>query len=179
MPGQTIFLFTILKSVVYIYERKDGAMKEKRLVGISLYIMFLPIIVFLIIKLIFLLHNFHCVSSPAYPFRFLYDYSVFGGSWRTTWERVSLYILLGMWVSFFSNAARLGAIVLTGATTLWGIMELIAIVSSISPATYSYVIKVYGLDDVILLAFIQTLFIIANLFVVFYLTRPKVKAIFK
>ena len=154
-------------------------MKEKSVVGISLYIMFLPITVFLVIKLILLLPNFCYVHSPAHPFRFLYDYSVFGSSWRTSWFRLSLYIALGMGVSYFSNAARLGAIVLTGATALWGIIELIASVSSISLAIYSYVIKVYGFDDVLLLGCIQTLFIVANLFVVFYLTRPKMKALFK
>ena len=154
-------------------------MKEKRLVGISLYIMFMPTIVFLIIKLILLLPNFSAVNSPAHPFRFLSDYAVFGGSWRTSWFRVNLYTILGIWLSYSSNAARLGAIVLTAATALWGIVEFIAIISSLGPLIYSYVIKVYGFDDVILLMVIETLFIVTNIFAIFYLIRPKVKALFK
>jgi hypothetical protein len=154
-------------------------MKEKRLVGISLYIMFLPTIVFLSIKLILLLPNFYLVHSLAHPFRFLNDYAVFGGSWRTSWFRVDLYTILGMWISYSSNAARLGAIVLTATTALWGIMELITILFSLGPLIYSYVTKVYGFEDIILLGFIETLFVVANIIAVFYLTRPKLKAFFK
>ena len=154
-------------------------MKEKRLVGISLYIMFMPTIVFFVIKLILLLPNFSVVKSPAYPFRFLSDYAVFGGTWRTGWLRVNLYTILGMWLSYSSNAARLGTIVLTGTNALWGIINLIAVLYSLSPLIYSYVIKVYGFDDVILLMVIETLFIVTNIFAVFCLTRPKVKAFFK
>jgi len=154
-------------------------MKEKRLIGISLYVMFLPTIVFLIIKLILLLPNFYLVHSAAHPFRFLDDYAVFGGSWRTSWLRVNLYTILGMWLSYLSNAARLGTIVLTAATALWGIMELATMLFSLGPLVYGYVTKVYGFEDAILLGVIETLFIVANIVVVIYLTRPKIRALFK
>ncbi len=153
-------------------------MKEKRLVGISLYIMFLPIITFLLVKVMLSL-NLSFVQSPAHPFRFLYNYTVFGGSGQTSWLRVSLYIALGMWVSYLSNAARLGAIALTGFTAIWGIVKLFTVYSSVGAIAYQYVLKTYGRDDTLLPAFVQMLFLLANAFVVFYLTRPKVKALFQ
>lgn len=153
-------------------------MKEKKLVGISLYIIFIPIITLLLIKAVFLLPNFHRVHLPIHPFRFLYNYTVFGGTWRTGWIRLALYIILGIGVSYSYNTARIGAITLTMATAILGVIELVRLFFQTSPIILDYVIKTFGLDDALLPVLIHLIFILANVFAAVYLTRPKVKALF-
>ena len=148
------------------------------MLGISFYIIFLPIITLLLIKAILLL-NFSFVQSPAHPFRFLYSYTVFGVSRQTGLIQVSLYILTGMGVSYLNNVARLGAITLAGFAAIYGIIEFISILSTFNSIIYNYVIKTYGLDDALLPAAVLMVFIVANSFIVFYLTRSKVKEQFK
>ncbi len=153
-------------------------MENKRLLGISLYISFLPIITLLLIKAM-LLSNFSFVHSPTHPFRFLYDYTVFGGSWQNDWIQVSLYILTGMGVSYLNKTARLVAITLSGVTAIYGVIELILVIFSVNPLIYTYVKETYGLDDALMPAAVHIIFILANAFVVFYLARPKVREQFK
>jgi hypothetical protein len=152
--------------------------KESKLLGISLYIIFLPIITLLLIKAVLLLPGFQRVELAVHPFRFLYNYTVFGGSWRTGWVRVALYIILGMGVSYSYNPARIGAITLTLATAVLGAIELVRIYLQTSHVIFDYVAKAFGLEDVFLPLLIHLIFILANLFAAFYLTRPRVKALF-
>jgi len=154
-------------------------MQEKRVLGISLYIIFMPIVVLLLIRAIMQLPNYHRLVLSVHPFRFLYDYTVFGGTWRTGLIRIVLYVLLGVGVSYCNNVARLGAIAVTAAVAIYGIIELIAVVTTITPVTYYYVLDTFGMDDAILPAMVHLLFIAANAIVVFYLTRPKIRSLFK
>lgn len=153
-------------------------MKERKLVWISLYIIFLPILTLLLIKAVLMLPGFYHVQLAVHPFRFLYNYTVFGGTWRTGVVRIALYIILGIGVSYSYNPARIGAITLTVATAVLGVIELVRIYLQTSHVIFDYVAKTFGLEDVFLPLLIHLIFILANIFVVVYLTRPKVKALF-
>ena len=156
-------------------------MEKKRTLGItiiSLYIILLPLILFFIVRAI-ILSNISFSDSPAHPFRFLYSYVNFGQSWRTDPALLILEALLGIGVFYRKNAARLGAIALTGFKAILGAISLITISLNVSSSLYNYILKTYGRDDTFLPLLIFTVFILGNAFVVFYLTRPKVREQFK
>ena len=152
-------------------------MGEKRSLGIkmiSLYIIFIPLILLLVAKIILSL-NYTFNHAVMHPLKFLEVTASLDQSWPANPIVLTLGLLLAIGLLCFNNAARLGAITLMGFKALFSIVSLVTIYANISPSLFSYIVKQYGYDDVLLPLVIFTIFFLGNGFAVFYLTRPKVK----
>jgi hypothetical protein len=156
-------------------------MGEKRSLGIkmiSLYIIFIPLILLLVAKILLSL-NYTFSHAVMHPLKFLEVTASLDQSWPANPILLILGLLLAIGLLRFNNAARLGAITLMGFKALFSIVSLVTIYVNINPSLFSYIVKQYGYDDILLPLLIFTIFFLGNGFAVFYLTRPKVKEQFK
>ena len=156
-------------------------MEKKRPLGIiliSLYIIFIPIALLLIINLIFL-SNYTFSHAVMHPLKFLEVEASFSQSWGTSPILLILGLLLGIGVFYRNNAARLGAITFMGFKAIFELISVITIYANMGFVAFKYIAKRWGYDDTFLPLAMFAIFFLAYSFVVFYLTRPKVKEQFK
>ena len=156
-------------------------MEKKRPLGIiliSLYIIFIPIVLLLALKLIFVL-NYTFSHSVMHPLKFLEVEASFSQSWGTNPILLILGLLLGIGVFYRNNAARLGAITFMGLKAIFELVSVITIYVNMGFVAFQYIAKKWGYDDAFLPLIMFAVFFLAYSSAVCYLTRPKVKEQFK